>query len=94
MEIGGNRYVDIPNLFRDFDADENDPSGYDFAFTDELLRAMHAYDLAPVFRLGVTIENQTHIKAYRIRPPKDFHKWARICEHVVRHYNGCSMSKR
>ena len=85
--FGGGRFVDIPNLFRDFDADENDPASYDFAFTDVLLAEMHKYDLKPIFRLGVTIENQAHIKAYRIHPPKDFHKWARICEHVIRHYN-------
>lgn len=85
--FGSNRYVDIPNLFRDFDADENDPSSYDFAFTDELIKAMTGYNISPVFRLGVTIENQAHVKAYRIHPPKDFAKWARICEHVIRHYN-------
>jgi hypothetical protein len=27
------------------------------------------------------------LKSYRIFPPKDFKKWARICEHVIRHYN-------
>ena len=85
--FGGNRFVDVPNLFRDFEADENDPSSYDFAFTDVLLEAMQSYDLAPIFRLGVTIENQAHIKAYRINPPKDPAKWARICEHIIRHYN-------
>ena len=37
--------------------------------------------------LGVTIENAHMIKAHRIFPPKDFSKWARICEHIVRHYN-------
>lgn len=30
----GGSYVDKPNIFRDFDADENDPASYDFAFTD------------------------------------------------------------
>ncbi len=85
--FGGNRFVDIPNLFRNFDADENDPAAYDFAFTDELIKAMYEYDIKPIFRLGVTIENQAHIKAYRIHPPKDFAKWARICEHIIRHYN-------
>ena len=37
--FGKNVYVDIPNLFRDFDADENDPASYDFAFTDLLMKA-------------------------------------------------------
>ena len=34
--FGGNYFVDVPNLFRDFDADENDPASYDFIFTDKL----------------------------------------------------------
>lgn len=81
--FGSNRYVDIPNIFRDFNAGENDPESYDFAFTDELIKALVEYGIAPYFRLGVTIENQCHIKAYRIHPPKDYGKWARICEHIV-----------
>ena len=85
--FGSNRYVDIPNIFRDFDADENDPECYDFAFTDEVIKALIEYGVEPYFRLGVSIENQCHIKAYHIHPPKDYGKWARICEHIVRHYN-------
>ena len=38
--FGGNLYVDIPNLFRDFDADENDPASYDFTFTDLYIAAL------------------------------------------------------
>ena len=37
------------------------------------------------FRLGQTIEHGP--KKYGALPPKDFAKWARICEHVIRHYN-------
>lgn len=85
--LGGDLYVDIPNLFRDFDADENDPASYDFAFTDRLLCALCDAGVEPFFRLGVTIENSWKLKSYRVYPPKDFHKWARICEHIVRHYN-------
>ena len=84
---GGFRFVDIPNIFRDFDADENDPESYDFAFTDLLIAALMENNCEPIFRLGVTIENAFKVKAYRIHPPKDFAKWARICEHVIRHYN-------
>ena len=36
--FGGSRYVDINNIFPDFDADETDASSYDFAFTDVLLQ--------------------------------------------------------
>ena len=85
--FAGNLFVDIPNLFRDFDADENDPASYDFAFTDSLFEKMAAAGIEPYFRLGVTIENAHMIKAYRVYPPADPYKWARICEHIVRHYN-------
>ena len=83
---GGNRFVDIPNVFRDFDADENDPKNYDFTFTDKYLAALVENGVEPYYRLGVTIENFCTWKAYRIFPPKDYAKWARICEHVIRHY--------
>ena len=83
---GGMVYVDIPNLFRDFDADETKPENYDFAFTDRLISALTENGVEPFFRLGVTIENYPDVKRYRISPPKDPAKWARICEHVIRHY--------
>ena len=83
----GGKYVDIPNVFPNFDADENDPANYDFAFTDAYLKPVVAAGTEIFYRLGVTIENYAKVKAYNIYPPKDFAKWARICEHVVRHYN-------
>ncbi len=85
--FGGFQYVDIPNVFRDFDADENDPASYDFAFTDLLIKQLTDADCEPIYRLGVSIENFAKIKAYRIYPPADPEKWARICEHIVAHYN-------
>lgn len=84
--MGGGLYVDVPNLFRDFDADENDPANYDFAFTDKLLEGLWENGCEPYFRLGVSIENEHLRRAYRIFPPKDYEKWARICEHIIRHY--------
>ena len=83
---GGGRFVDIPNLFRDFDADPTDPESYDFTFTDMLVAALVEQEIEPFFRLGVTIENNGEIKAYRIFPPKDNFKWAQICEGIIRHY--------
>jgi len=83
---GGNRFVDVPNIFRDFDADENDPANYDFTFTDGLITALIEHHVEPYFRLGVTIENHSCIKAYRVYPPKDPAKWARICERIIAHY--------
>lgn len=84
--FGGGRFVDVPNLFRDFDADENDPANYDFTFTDHLMKALAEANVEPYYRLGITIENQAYIKPYRTFPPEDPEKWARICEHIVRHY--------
>ena len=84
--FGKNLFVDIPNVFRDFDADETKAENYDFAFTDRYIKALVANGVEPYYRLGVTIENAHYVKAYRIHPPKDFAKWARICEHVIRHY--------
>lgn len=80
------RWVDIPNIFRDFDKDPTDPASYDFTFTDMLVSALIESGVEPFFRLGVTIENDAAIKAYRIYPPSDCQKWAVICEHIIRHY--------
>ena len=85
--FGGARYVDVANIFPNFDADENEPCSYDFAFTDVLLSGMAENGIKPFYRLGATIENNHKIKAYNIYPPKDFAKWARICEHIIMHYN-------
>ena len=85
--FGGAMFVDIPNIFRNFDADEYNPENYDFAFTDGLIKAIFDAGCQPIYRLGVTIENYANVKAYHIYPPKDYKKWASVCEHIVRHYN-------
>ncbi|MBQ7726490.1 MAG: hypothetical protein IJT66_05025 [Clostridia bacterium] len=85
--FGGNLWVDIPNIFRDFHADETNPANYDFTFTDRLIQALLQNGCKPYFRLGVSIENFHKIKSYRIFPPEDNAKFARICERIVRHYN-------
>ena len=85
MVYGGPYSHDITSIFRDFDADENDPASYDFACTDESILCTLEAGTKTFFRLGQTIEHQ--IKKHGTLPPKDFHKWARICEHIIRHYN-------
>ena len=82
---GGTYFVDVPNIFRDFDADENDPASYDFHYSDEYIGAIIRSGSQIVYRLGVTIEWGS--KKYTTYPPADFAKWARICEHIIRHYN-------
>lgn len=85
--FGGAYFVDVPNIFPDFEADPADPAAYDFAFTDAYLKGLAASGVKIFYRLGVTIENHWRIKAHRIHPPKDFLKWARICAGIIRHYN-------
>ena len=84
--FGAGVYVDVPNIFRDPAADPDDPAAYDFAFTDRLIERLMQTGCEPVYRLGVSIENAADIRAYRIYPPADSEKWARVCEHIVRHY--------
>ncbi len=82
---GGFYYVDIPNIFRDFEADPYDPDNYDFHYTDEYIESIIRTGAQIVYRLGVTIEWGS--KKYASFPPADNHKWAVICEHIIRHYN-------
>ena len=84
--FGGSHYVDINNVFPNFDADPSDPESYDFVFTDTYIKCIEAAGTEVFYRLGCTIENHHYIKAYNIMPPKDFSKWAEICAGIVRHY--------
>ena len=82
---GSGEYVDVPCIFKNFDADENDPSNYSFAQTDEYIRQTLSVNAKIIYRLGVSIEHApTKLYTY---PPRDYAKWARICEHIIRHYN-------
>ena len=85
IDYGGEFVVDIYNLFPDFDADPDDPKNYEFAVTDALVKFTQDTGTEIYYRLGARIEHQC--KKYRTRMPKDFKKWAVICEHVIRHYN-------
>ena len=85
IQVYGGPYAhDVTAIFPCFDADENDPESYDFACTDESLLCTLEAGTKTFFRLGETIEHQ--IKKHATLPPKDFEKWARICEHIIRHY--------
>ena len=84
---GGTCYVDVPNIFPDFSADENDPASYRFEFTDAYLAGLTASGCRIFYRLGVTIENSYKIRRIHTDMPEDFGKWARICEHIIAHYN-------
>lgn len=82
---GGPYSHDISRIFPDFDADVHAPDSYDFACTDEAIMVCLDAGTETFFRLGQTIEHQ--IKKHGTIPPRDFQKWAEICEHIIRHYN-------
>ena len=84
---GGGCFVDINNIFRNFEADPEDPAAYDFAFTDWLIAELEAQQVQPFYRLGASIECEHNIRAYYIYPPNDPLKWAKICAGIIRHYN-------
>ena len=82
---GGEHTVDVNFIFPDFDADPYDPASYDFCLTDEYLNVIEFAGTKVFYRLGSKIEHTK--KKYNTLPPKDFKKWAIICEHIIRHYN-------
>ena len=77
--------VDVSCVFPDFSADEKDPKSYDFTLTDKLIKDIYDSGTKVFYRLGQSIEHWP--KKYGVNPPADFKKWARICEHIIRHYN-------
>lgn len=81
---GGNHTVDVNFIFPNFDADVNDPQSYDFACTDRYVQNTYDVGTEVFYRLGSRIEHE--VKKYNTIPPKDFKKWAEICEHIIMHY--------
>lgn len=81
---GAGHYVDINNVFPDFSADPEDETAYDFTLTDCYIRPLCENGIGIMYRLGTTIEHAP--KKYHIFAPSDPEKWARVCEHIVRHY--------
>lgn len=81
--LGGEFTVDVHRIFRDFDADVNDPASYSFKSTDDYVKNTYDAGTKMFYRLGASIE---HYEKKGTIPPKDFQKWAEICEHIVLHY--------
>jgi len=80
---GGEHTVDVHRIFKNFDADVNDPASYWFEATDKYMANLDTAGVKCFYRLGASIEHGTKYGTY---PPKDFQKWAEICEHIIRHY--------
>ncbi len=82
---GGEHTVDVHAIFPNFDADPEDPASYDFFYTDQYSRQIMDAGSEVYYRLGTKIEHGK--KKYGTVMPRDFKKWAVICEHIIRHYN-------
>ena len=80
---GGEFAVDVHRIFPDFDADVDDPASYLFSPTDSYLEDILTVGTKIYYRLGASIE---HGYKKGTIPPKDYLKWAKICEHIIRHY--------
>jgi hypothetical protein len=80
------REVDVPRIFKNFDADPEDPANYSFECTDLYIAEILETGAEIIWRLGVSIEGQEVIYECTY-PPKDAKKWADICIHIIRHYN-------
>lgn len=77
--------VDIRAVFPDLGADPSLPESYDFRRTDDYIQAIVDVGAGIVYRLGESIEHTR--RKYRVHPPPDPEKWARIAIHIIRHYN-------
>ena len=84
-EYGLNQFVNIHCIFPDFDADEEAEESYNFLPTDLYLQSIKDCGADIIFRLGESPEPYKR-KLYA-KCPQDKEKWARICEHIVMHYN-------
>ena len=84
IPYGMKHAVDISGIYPDFDADPMDPASYDFNATDIYIEMTIEGGSEPFYRLGEVFD--VGKKAYYTKPPKDFHKFAVICEHIIRHY--------
>lgn len=82
---GQDHFIDIHCIFPDFSRDPDDPSAYNFLETDQYISAIIESGAQVLFRLGESIDHSG--ENLYINPPEDYEKWARICEHIIRHYN-------
>ncbi len=84
-EFGFNQRIDVHCIFPDFSADETLAESYNFLPTDKYLLAIRECGASIFFRLGESAEPCGR-NLYAL-PPADKEKWAKVCEHILMHYN-------
>lgn len=83
-DYGGAHTIDISAVFPDFSKDPDDPKSYDFTFTDRYMKGLLGSGTKVYYRLGQKIEHLE--KKYHLKPADNL-KWARVCEHLIMHFN-------
>lgn len=84
-DYGLNQFINIHCIFPDFEADVDAEESYNFLPTDLYLTAIKELSAEIIFRLGESAEPYRH--KFYAKCPRDKEKWAKICEHIVMHYN-------
>lgn len=84
-EYGFNQYINIHCIFPDFSADETLEESYNFLPTDLYLASIKSCGAEIFYRLGEGRE--PYSRKLFTKPPVSYEKWARICEHIIMHYN-------
>ena len=79
------QFINIHCIFPDFSADEQLEESYNFLPTDLYISSIRNSGSDVIFCLGESREPYSR-KLYA-KPPEDMEKWARICEHIIMHYN-------
>ena len=82
---GYNQFICVHSVFPDFSLDENDAESYNFAPTDKYLQSIRESGAQIFYTLGESAEYEGK-RLYTIAP-SDYEKWARVCEHIIMHYN-------
>lgn len=84
-EYGLNQFINVHCIFPDFSADETLEESYNFLPTDLYLASIRNTGADIFFRLGES--GEPYARKLYAKCPSDMEKWARICEHIVMHYN-------
>ncbi len=84
-DYGYNQYLNIHSIFPDFSADETLEESYNFLPTDLYLASVKNTGAEIIYCLGEASEPYT--KKLYAKSPADLSKFARICEHIIMHYN-------
>jgi hypothetical protein len=77
--------VEIHAVFPSLRADPTSPESYQFARTDDYLKAIDGTGAKVVYRLGESIEHTR--RKYHVAPAADYDAWTAACLGIIRHEN-------